>query len=249
MNYIELINHFWQLADINGYTSAESNVYFRLLDICNRLGWPRTFQLTNVRLAVLTGLNERTIIAARSRLEECGLIRFTKGEHNRVAPTYSLPEKIDNQWTFPTDNTTENTVKNTAKNDTYNKTKLNKTKSSSSSTREEEEIYAFSKLAEDVMTNCPIWLQQMADRLRVTQQKICEMINGEFRQHFLADAHAPHQSLRDFQSHFNRWATIQQNKPKQTTKRQEDYTPASDKYARRRGYEPSFSDNPADWAL
>ena len=39
MNYIELINRFWQEVEMKDFLPSEACVYFRLLDICNKLGW------------------------------------------------------------------------------------------------------------------------------------------------------------------------------------------------------------------
>lgn len=218
MCYIDLINRFWQLADLHGLTFADTTVYFRLLDMANRLGWPRFFSVPNGRAAAIIGTNEKTLAAARCRLVEAGLIAYRPGKHHKDAPTYSFPEKIDKKWIFPEEIQEEIQEeipeKNQPKQGIYNKNREEKDKNiSSSSTHEEEDILAFSKLADDVKANCPIWMQEMAERLRVSQQKICDMIDGDFRLHCLADAHAPHQSLRDFQSHFNRWAIIQLNRP------------------------------------
>lgn len=240
MNYIELINRYWREVDIKDFTPNETNVYFRLLDVCNRLGWQNPFTLTNGRAAALMGISENTLATARRGLAEKGLISFRKGSRRVDPPTYCFPEKVENQWVF----TSNFEAKPTTYNKTETETKISTT--SSSLTREEEEILGFDKMAEEAKANCPVWIESMAAKLKVSEYRVREMIDTDFRRHFIVEAHAPHQNLRDFQSHFFRWATIELNRPKATERSQSHST---DRYARRRGFEPSFSTDPKDWAL
>lgn len=101
MNYIELINRYWQEVEIEGWTPAETEIYFRLLDICNRSGWKNPFTLPNPRAVALMAVTENTLAAGRDRLVMKGLIGFKKGSRRKDAPTYCFPEKIDGEWVFP----------------------------------------------------------------------------------------------------------------------------------------------------
>lgn len=101
MNYIELINRYWQEVEIEGWTPAETEIYFRLLDICNRSGWRNPFTLPNPRAVALMAVTENTLAAGRDRLVMKGLIGFRKGSRRKDAPTYCFPEKIDGEWVFP----------------------------------------------------------------------------------------------------------------------------------------------------
>lgn len=141
MNYIELINRYWQEVEIEGWTPAETEIYFRLLDICNRSGWKNPFTLPNPRAVALMAVTENTLAAGRDRLVMKGLIGFKKGSRRKDAPTYCFPEKIDGEWVFPESFTAGFTsniepksgvkpgVKSGVKPTAYNKTKTKTNKS------------------------------------------------------------------------------------------------------------------------
>lgn len=101
MNYIELINRYWQEVDVKGFTPTETNIYFRLLDICNRLGWDNPFSLSNPRAVALMAVTENTLSAGRDKLVMKGLIGFKRGSRRKDIPMYCFPEKIDGEWVFP----------------------------------------------------------------------------------------------------------------------------------------------------
>ena len=101
INYIEMINRYWQEVDVKGFTPTETNIYFRLLDICNRLGWKNPFSLSNPRAVALMAVSENTLAAGREKLVMRGLIGFKKGARRKDAPQYCFPELIDGEWVFP----------------------------------------------------------------------------------------------------------------------------------------------------
>ena len=101
MNYIELINRYWQEVDIKGWTPVETEIYFRLLDFCNRSGWTNPFTLPNPRAVALMAVTENTLAAGRDKLVMKGLIGFRKGSRRKDAPMYCFPEKVDGEWVFP----------------------------------------------------------------------------------------------------------------------------------------------------
>lgn len=102
-NYIKLINRFWAEVEMKDFLPSEACVYFRLLDICNRLGWQNPFSLSNSRVVVLMALNDKTFRAIRDKLAERGLIQFRKGKRNSSKPMYCLPIEVDGEWIFPWD--------------------------------------------------------------------------------------------------------------------------------------------------
>lgn len=101
MNYIELINRYWQEVDVKGFTPTETSIYFRLLDICNRLCWENPFSLSNPRAVALMAVTENTLAAGRDKLVMKGLIGFKRGSRRKDTPMYCFPEKIDGEWVFP----------------------------------------------------------------------------------------------------------------------------------------------------
>ena len=113
INYIEMINRFWQEVEMKDFLPSEACVYFRLLDVCNKLGWQNPFSLSNSRAVALMAMNEKTFRAIRDKLGGRGLIEFRKGKKRESAPMYCFPEKTDEGWFFPWGNFLE--VKNTVK--------------------------------------------------------------------------------------------------------------------------------------
>ena len=89
MNYIELINRFW-LVDLEAsFSHLETRLYFKLLEISNRLGWPDGFKYPNSRLEAEVGTRTKNLIQARQRLIDHGLISYKKGT-TRNAGNYRL---------------------------------------------------------------------------------------------------------------------------------------------------------------
>lgn len=90
MTYIELINNFWQEFGNKGMQPNDVLLYFYLLDHCNRISWQNPFSLTNKNLIMMLELSEKSIIGARNRLKERGLICIEKGDRNCKAPVYFI---------------------------------------------------------------------------------------------------------------------------------------------------------------
>ena len=90
MTYIELINNFWQEFGNKGMQPNDVLLYFYLLDHCNRISWQNPFSLTNKNLMMMLELSEKSIIGARNRLKERGLICIEKGDRNCKAPVYFI---------------------------------------------------------------------------------------------------------------------------------------------------------------
>lgn len=90
MTYIELINDFWQEFEDEAMKPNDALLYLYLLKVCNSKGWENPFELSNKRIRLCLEMTDKAIIESRDRLIERGLIEVTKGERNRVPPTYKL---------------------------------------------------------------------------------------------------------------------------------------------------------------
>lgn len=90
MTYIDLINDFWQEFEDEALRPNDALLYLYLLKVCNSKGWENPFELTNKRVRLCLEITDKAIIESRDRLVERGLIEVTKGERNRVPPTYKL---------------------------------------------------------------------------------------------------------------------------------------------------------------
>lgn len=132
MNYIELINNFWLLRRSKRITSKETDLYFFLVQECNTRSWENPFQCANKLIIASIDMKEPTLIEARNKLKQLGLIDFIGGEKNVSAPIYTI-QLGSNLYNLSRNHSrsrvesiveTEEKAEHTIK---LNKTKLNKT--------------------------------------------------------------------------------------------------------------------------
>lgn len=79
MNYIELINKFWELDEIWQFSCCETRLYFYLLKIANRLSWENDWTHSDDRTAANVGVSNNSMKNARNRLIQAGLIAIKAG--------------------------------------------------------------------------------------------------------------------------------------------------------------------------
>ena len=90
MNYINIIEGFWRMNAYDRFSSSEIILYLYLVHICNQNYWNMPIACKTATLQSELGLNKSTIIRARAKLRERGLIEFTEGVQNSCSPKYSL---------------------------------------------------------------------------------------------------------------------------------------------------------------
>lgn len=90
MNYIQLINLFWQTRREVRITSVEADLYFFLLQESNNRNWENPFECPNGLICVTIGVTEKTMIEARNRLQQKGLIKFESGKRKTKSPVYTI---------------------------------------------------------------------------------------------------------------------------------------------------------------
>lgn len=88
VSYIELLNRFWQLDDeVQGLSGNQTRLYFYLLKIANKAGWPDEFEYADAKLLGNVGMKAATLRPCRERLVEVGLLSYTpggQGQGNKV---------------------------------------------------------------------------------------------------------------------------------------------------------------------
>lgn len=94
MTYIHFENQFWLMRQQHFISSTQADVYQYLLKVCNQFGWPKSFMVSNVEICAALGMNEKTVIDARKRLAEIGLIKFDPGITKKKKPTYYLQQYL-----------------------------------------------------------------------------------------------------------------------------------------------------------
>ena len=72
------------------FSSSEIILYLYLVHICNQNYWEMPIACKTATLQSELGLNKSTIIRARVKLRERGLIDFTEGIQNSCSPKYRL---------------------------------------------------------------------------------------------------------------------------------------------------------------
>ena len=90
MNYINIIEGFWKMNAYDRFSSSEIILYLYLVHICNQNYWNMPIACKTATLQSELGLNKSTIIRARVKLRERGLIEFTEGVQNSCSPKYRL---------------------------------------------------------------------------------------------------------------------------------------------------------------
>lgn len=90
MNYIELINQFWSTNRIKNLSRTESYLYFILLNECNMRNWENPFECSNKSIIGNYDIGEDTLIDARNRLKQKGLISFEPGKRKEKSPVYKI---------------------------------------------------------------------------------------------------------------------------------------------------------------
>ncbi len=84
MNYIELINNFWNWYDNNKdkLSTSEIALYFVLLRYCNRLNWTNPFNVNPYLMLEINPLSINTYYKSLKVLNDCKLIKWEKGKFN-----------------------------------------------------------------------------------------------------------------------------------------------------------------------
>jgi hypothetical protein len=100
MNYIHLINRFWQCHRENRFTSSAITLYFYLLDTCNRSHWTFPIRHSDRYIAFDVDMSVNTVRKAKNLLKQRGLIDFKsnpkggRGIENSTSYTLNVA-KID----------------------------------------------------------------------------------------------------------------------------------------------------------
>ena len=89
-SYIDLINKFWSKDEAQCFCSTDTKVYFYLLAMFNKQGWPESVEATNARMAANIGLSENTFKQARMRLKDVGMIDFEASKTRASKTRYVL---------------------------------------------------------------------------------------------------------------------------------------------------------------
>ena len=87
MNGYTLANQFRKLRISFLFSCTEADLFYELVALCNERSWPTEFQYSNPLLCATLGISEKSLISARNRLKQAGLLEFTSG-HKRSPTVY-----------------------------------------------------------------------------------------------------------------------------------------------------------------
>lgn len=141
MSYIDLLNEFNRWLESNTLPAGSQLLYYKLLHVFNRAGWPEHVQLDNLQLMVLTKIRNMTaVIHARDQLVEAGFISFIKGKKGEPNRYTLIKERQsaakndpENETEIDPENDTENESVFATASDKHNKNKT-KTKTKTKNT-------------------------------------------------------------------------------------------------------------------
>ena len=92
VTYIDRLNAFNRWLESNALPGNAQLMYFRLLNVFNRAGWPESVQIDSLRLMRISGCQKDAAYRARDKLAKSGFISYKKGSKGRPT-TYILSEK------------------------------------------------------------------------------------------------------------------------------------------------------------
>lgn len=114
MTYIDYLNNFNRWVEHNHLSLPAQVLYFHLLDVFNRAGWPEWVSVDTIRMmSMVQSTSNNTMLRARNSLVEAGFIEYRKGrkgEPNR----YKLKDFCANNAQNPAQETAQNPAQNPA---------------------------------------------------------------------------------------------------------------------------------------
>ena len=122
MTYIDYLNRFNCWLETNALPAHSQLMYFKLLNVFNRAGWPKDVGVDNRRMEMmLDGAAKSTVIRARDRLISAGFIAYQKGKKG-LPNRYILKDISKIVFTGDTENATDSATENATDSATFSAT-------------------------------------------------------------------------------------------------------------------------------
>lgn len=90
MNYLEQIVGFHRWKEVNPLPASAIALWYELMSICNKAGWPEEFTVPNAMIQATAGLSRKQFESARQLLINHGLITYKKSKRVNHAGKYSI---------------------------------------------------------------------------------------------------------------------------------------------------------------
>lgn len=125
MTYLDYLNGFNRWLESGNLPGGSQLMYFKLLNVFNRAGWPEYVQVDNLRMMLMIGVeSKQAVVRAREKLVEAGFIEFQKGK--KGSPNrYYLGKRSHNVTESVTVSVPVSVTENVTHNKTERKIKTN----------------------------------------------------------------------------------------------------------------------------
>ena len=90
VNLYELMHEFWKENDYEPFPVSATSLFFFLLDRANSRHWKMPIRCSTTLISRALMVSEQTVLNSRMALCRRGIITFTRGQGNTVAPTYTI---------------------------------------------------------------------------------------------------------------------------------------------------------------
>lgn len=90
VNLYELMHEFWKENDYEPFPASATALFFFLLDRANSRHWKMPIRCPTSQISHALMVSEQTVLNSRITLYKRGIITYTKGLGNKVAPNYSI---------------------------------------------------------------------------------------------------------------------------------------------------------------
>lgn len=119
MNYIREINSFMDWLEINPLEANTQALWFHIMAIANKSGWPEWFTIANLTLMAKVGISENTLNKHRNILIQKGRIEY-KNQGKQKAGKYRIISFTSNTEVKQEDNNSVTSNTEVRKEDTSN---------------------------------------------------------------------------------------------------------------------------------
>lgn len=90
MNYLEQIVAFHRWKEVNPLPASAIALWFELMAVCNKAGWPEEFTVPNAVVQSTAGLSRKEFDRARQMLIDLGRLSYKKSQRVNNAGKYTL---------------------------------------------------------------------------------------------------------------------------------------------------------------
>lgn len=129
MNYIKLLNSFYDRLETNSLSTSAIALWHALVHINNKAGWRSEFTVAVSVLRIKSGLSEKSVTNARNELNQKGYIDFKsrKGNQSAIYQLIDLSVTVtDKVADSPSNNVSDSSSDNASALIKLNETKQNK---------------------------------------------------------------------------------------------------------------------------